>query len=378
MISPRPELRGIPAAEHGGRLAISDSLTHHGQVRHDFSVCLNAFGPADIVTRAIESARVDEYPDPRSRAARRAAAERWNCRPSEVSLGAGAAELIHAVCLAFLRRGDHTLIAEPAFGEYARAAALHGGRPLTVRAPDVVSAAGALPRVVDAIRRTRPRIAFVAAPLSPTGEAVSIERLREIADACRAMDCLLVLDQAYDSFTANPLGTPALPGHTHVLHLRSITKDHALAGLRAAFAVATSDVIDALERVRVPWAASAPAQAAATAAMSDEAGRHVQRTTATLRAEARRIVARCTELGLQTSESSTHYLVIRSGNGQETRELLLAEHGILVRDCASFGLPEWIRVAARAAPDTDVLIAALGDLLANQPSSPSTHTREEE
>ena len=377
MITPRPEVRGTPTAEHGGRFAAGRSLAATELIRHDFSVCLNAFGPAAVVSRAIESARIDEYPDPHSRAARMAAAQRWNCSPSEIALGAGAAELIHAVCFAFLRRGDHVLIAEPAFGEYARAAALHGSRPLLVRAPDAAPATAALSLLAAELRRTRPRMVFAAAPVSPTGEAVDVATLRELADACRAADTLLVLDQAYDAFTAAPLGTPALRGHTHVLHLRSLTKDHALAGVRAAFAIAPSETISALEHGRAPWAASAPAQAAAVAAMTDEADVHVRRTTTLLRAEAQRVVTRCTELGLETSRSSTHFLVIRCGNGCLARDRLLSEHGILVRECASFGLPEWIRVAARTTPDTDALIAALDYLSPSTPGFNDTHALEE-
>ena len=46
------------------------------------------------------------------------------------------------------------------------------------------------------------------------------------------------------------------------------------------------------------------------------------------------------------------------------REQLLAESGLLVRDCTSFGLPGWIRIAARTPPENDVLLAALQRMLA--------------
>ena len=65
-----------------------------------------------------------------------------------------------------------------------------------------------------------------------------------------------------------------------------MTKDHALAGIRVAFAVAPPDVAEAIERARVPWTASAAAQAAAMAAMGDAAIAYVAETTAALRAEA--------------------------------------------------------------------------------------------
>src|SRR5581483_11525183 len=97
---------------------------------------------------------------------------------------------------------------------------------------------GTLERLADAVRRHRPRLVFLCVPNNPTGGAVAPEALQEYAAACAAVGTLLVLDQSYDAFADYPLGTPALGGHPSVVHLRSITKDHALAGVRAGFAIA--------------------------------------------------------------------------------------------------------------------------------------------
>jgi len=374
VITPRPELLRTPPAVHGGRSSLSDALAAGHALRHDFSACINAFGPADVVRRAVATAPLEEYPDPYSRAARSAAARRWDCEPECVAFGAGAAELIYAVASACLRRGDHVLIAEPAFGEYARAALINGARPTAVRAPDFPAIP--LPALAAEIHRARPRLSFVAAPVSPTGEALPLSALLDIAEECRRADTLLVLDQAYDAFSAAPLGTPALPRHENVLHLRSLTKDHALAGVRAAFAAGPAGVIEAMGRTRAPWTAPAAAQAAAVAALSDEADAHVRHTTAALRAEAGRIANACAAHGLRVARSSTHYLIIHCGHGESARNRLLAEHGILVRDCASFGLAEWIRVAARTPRENDALIAALPSISGSRRlGQPLPHTR---
>ncbi len=373
MIAPRPELLHTPPAEHGGRSSLSGDpyIATEQEVRHDFSACINAFGPADVVRRAVATAPLHEYPDPYSRAARSAAVKRWECDPEGVTFGAGAAELIYAVASAYLRRHDHVLIAEPAFGEYARAALIHGARSTTVRAPDFPATPST--SLASEIRRVRPRLAFIAAPASPTGEALPLSAILEVAEQCRLADTLLVLDQAYDAFSGEQLGTPALPAHPNVLHLRSLTKDHALAGVRAAFAIAPSGVIRTMDRVRAPWTAPAAAQAAAVAALTEEAESHVRRTTAVLRTEAARIAGTCAAHGLRTMESSTHYLVIRCGHGKSARDRLLAERGILVRDCASFGLPEWIRVAARTPAENDALIAALPGIAAHHAHRGNPH-----
>jgi histidinol-phosphate/aromatic aminotransferase/cobyric acid decarboxylase-like protein len=357
MISPRDEVLRSGLGEHGGRLAIEVAGGAQTGVAHDFSVCLNAFGPADVVRRAVEESRLEEYPDPRSHTARCAASKRWGRPIEEIALGAGAAELIYAACCAYLRPGNTVLVATPAFGDYARAAQLNGAVVATIAAGE-----SDLDDLAASVMQMRPRLVFAATPMNPTGATFAIDGVARLADACRRSDSLLVLDQAYDAFTAHPLGTPALPGHTNVLHLRSLTKDHALAGVRVAFGVGPAPVIDAVERVRVPWAASTAAQAAAIAALTEEALAHVARTTHTLRSEAVRIDTALRAQGIETCHRGTHYLLVRCTDAGTARRQLLANAAILVRDCTSFSLPEWIRVAARLPWENDALIGALTSL----------------
>jgi histidinol-phosphate/aromatic aminotransferase/cobyric acid decarboxylase-like protein len=304
----------------------------HG--RGGFAVCVNAYGPAPNVREAILAAPMDAYPDARCVAAREAAAARWGRPADEIACGAGTAELIHALTMALVRRGDRVVIPRPAFAEYGRAALLAGARVHRAVRGDMMSA----------IREYRPRLAFIAAPTSPAGTPISRPTLQGIADACAECGAMLVLDQAYDAFTSVPLGTPALPGHPAVLHLRSLTKDHALAGVRVGFAIGPAPTIGAMDRVRVPWMVSAPAQAAAVAALTDEAEAHVCRTIAQLRQSAADLWSWCDELGIERVPSDTHYGLLRA-----------RAQGIMVRDCTSFGLPGWIRVAARTEPETATL-----------------------
>jgi histidinol-phosphate/aromatic aminotransferase/cobyric acid decarboxylase-like protein len=356
VIEPRPELLRAPEARHGGPSG-DPAADAPAAAALDFSASVSAYGPAPAVARAARRAPLDAYPDPTSRRVRERAAERWGRAPSEVVFGAGAAELIFAVALAYVRTGDAVLIATPTFGEYARAATLVGATVHEVRARQPRYAVHS-EAVAAAVRRVRPRLAFLCAPNNPTGQALSNADVRLVADACDSVGALLVLDQSYDTFADRPLGTPALPGHPAVLHLRSITKDHALAGLRAAFAVGPAPVAAAVERARVPWAASSVAQAAAEATFGHGAELYVRRAVAKLRAERLRVEAALTRIGLPHPPTSTHFLLVDVGDAARTTRLLGAR-GVKVRDCSSFHLPRHIRVSVRKPTETGVLIAAL-------------------
>jgi histidinol-phosphate aminotransferase len=356
--APRRTVRRVAPVAHGGVHLDADG----GPPVLDFSTAVNAFGPSAAVLEAIAAVRPDRYPDPGSTLPRRAAAEQWGRPIEEIAFGAGTSELIQALAIAFLKPGDRVVVLTPTYEEYVRAALLCGARVHAVwaglRAPD-----GAIERFTAAVRRHRPRLAFLCVPNNPTGGVVSLEAIRAIAAACRSTGTLLVLDQSYDAFAGYPLGTPAAGGHPNVVHLRSITKDHALAGVRAGFAIAPPGVVRALEAVRAPWAASAYAQAAAVAALSPAGLAHLAATIPTLRAERRRMARALAELGVRVISGATHTLLIEVHDATATRRALLARHRIAVRDATSFGLRTYVRVAARTPAENDALLAALGTRL---------------
>lgn len=373
-LTPRPVLGRLPAAEHGGPAGDD----HARPVRVDFSTSVNAYGPAPSVLAAVQAALdpacIGAYPDPTSHAAREALARQAGVEVEGVVVGAGAAELILAVMLAFVRAGDRVLVPPHAFGEYARAATLceaeavvpAGETSLGIGSP-VDEGAAAFARAVQA---QAPRVAVLCTPESPSGRAWPLGAVQAVADACARTGTLLLLDQSFDAFAAAPLGTPALPGHPAVLHLRSLTKDHALAGLRVGYLVGPPALVAAVERARMPWTVSAPAQAAAVAACAPEATAHVQDTTARLRQGAAALADACRALGAPPAPSDVHYLLLDVGDAAPVVRLLQARHALRARDCRSFGLPGHLRVAARTPSENELLLAALADVLPHARSAP--------
>lgn len=335
----------LAPAVHGGRAV----LPHEGRDVLDFSVCLNAHGPSPVVREAMAVCAVDEYPDPMARAPRQAAARSWGCDPDWLMLGAGSAELLHALCRAYLGPGRRAVVLRPCFGEYERAALLSGASAQAV--PDVSAMKVALAQGVH--------VAMVASPDSPMGRSMSRQTLAALADVCEAHDVLLVIDQAYDAFAEAPLGTPALPDRAHVVHLRSMTKEHALAGVRVAFAFGHPDVLAQVEAARVPWSSSQLAQAAAVALFSAAARDHARDTVRQLRAARAQLDLALRDRGIAESPSDTHYRLIACRDAAAARAALLTHERVLVRDCSSFGLPQHIRVAARLPHENTCLLRAI-------------------
>jgi histidinol-phosphate/aromatic aminotransferase/cobyric acid decarboxylase-like protein len=143
----------------------------------------------------------------------------------------------------------------------------------------------------------------------------------------------------------------------NVVCVRSLTKDHAIPGVRIGYAIGSPALVARIEHGRAAWTTSAAAQAAAIAAC--QLGAFVAESRQRLLAERAELARLLTGLGLAPAPSSTGFLVIEVGDARGLRDRLLARHHLIVRDCASFGLPGHIRLAARSAGDRERLAAAL-------------------
>jgi len=323
----------------------------------DFSVNSNPFGPSPAVAHALRSVPLDRYPDREAWELRRAIAHRLGISPHEIVAGNGAAELIQMLALAYLNPHDDVLVLGPTFGEYERACRLMGARVHVWAASAEDAFAVDVEAVGYLLQTVQPRLFFVCRPNNPTGCLLPVEALRSWAEA--APQTLLVVDEAYLAFAAGARSVVDL-GQPNIACLRSMTKDYALAGLRLGYVAAHRAVVEALRRVQPAWNVNALAQAAGLAALADQD--HLNETLAALRQACAELRAGLSSIGLQPLPSTVHFFLLPVGDGQALRRRLL-RRGIQVRDCASFGLPAYVRIAARRPDDNQKLITALREVM---------------
>lgn len=319
----------------------------------DFSVNSNPYGPSPKVWDAIRQTPLERYPDRESLALRRELSQRLDVPLEQIVVGNGTAELIQLAALALSKRGDNALITEPTFGEYERAVRLRGGKVHRWRAVPETGFAFRPDEIQKELSARSIRLAFVCNPNNPTGQVLPLDVLDGWAK--QYPHTLFVVDEAYLAFVPGMKSAVTLR-RKNILTLRSMTKEYALAGLRLGYAVGEEAVVGALADVRPAWNVNALAQAAGLAALRDEA--HLRQSLARLQIEKQRLVSGLQELGFDPIPSRTNYFLLPVSSGTGFRQKLLA-HGILVRDCASFGLPAYVRVAARRAEENARLLKAI-------------------
>jgi histidinol-phosphate aminotransferase len=147
----------------------------------------------------------------------------------------------------------------------------------------------------------------------------------------------------------------------NVILLCSLTKDFALGGIRLGYVISRPEAIHHLQKVLPPWNVNVFAQKAGIAALQE--GEYVNECSVKLREAKEYLCSELVKLGLSPLPSETNYFLLRVGKAREFRQKLLTKK-ILVRDCASFGLPQHIRIGVRTLSECQRLVLAIREVLA--------------
>lgn len=331
----------------------------------DFSVSINPVSLPESIQDVIGRSALYRYPDSRSQALVEALSAEYGPSNDEIMVVNGSSQAIFLIAGAFLSPGDTTLIAGPTYSEYRDAAEVSGARIIEYRAREENSFKPDIREIGQMIRQEKPKVFWICSPNNPTGSWLEEDQMTELSETCSNSGCLMVLDEAYRCFAApGLLSEDFLPG---VVHLRSMTKDFCIPGLRLGWLRADPDVIHTLMRRQPEWSVSSPAQDAGVACMA-----RIDYFRSSWD-ETRRLTAEMAEglksLGLKVYPSAANFLLIRYGDDGAVKALTteLWKHLIQVRDCESFGLEGFIRIGTRSSADIELLYSSLKKALKTAP-----------
>jgi len=277
--------------------------------------------------------------------------------PDNILVGNGAVGLIRLIALTYFGQGDSILVLEPTFGEYEVACQIVGSRTFKQWARAEDSFAPRIEETVNLIRQRHPKGVFICNPNNPTGQYLSGQEVEVILDACDGG--VLILDEAYIAFVNESWSSLNLISQGNVVIVRSMTKDYALTGLRLGYAIASQEIIRGLRKVRPPWNVNIVAQKAGVTVLMETD--YLDQCKKKIIEAKKFLIDELSQLGLPSLPSRTNFFLVKVGDGKVFRSALL-RHGILVRDCASFGLPEYVRIAPRTMPECQKLITTIKKL----------------
>jgi histidinol-phosphate aminotransferase len=308
------------------------------------------FPPLPSVVDAIASAaaQVHRYPDPACGALADELARRYDVPPDHVAVGAGSVTFIQALFAATAEPGAAIVYAWRSFELYSVLADLAGFRSVQVPLEADSHNLDAMAAAID----ERTRLVMICNPNNPTSTAVTEQDLARFLDSVPPT-CLVVLDEAYCEYAADPgLGLRVQRSRPNLIVIRTFSKAYGLAGLRVGYLLAHPYFASAIQRLLLPFGVSHVAQAAAIASLRAEAellGR-VQRVVA----ERDRVTAELLALGFAVPPSETNFVWLPLGAGTRGFAGTCARAGVNVQPYPEEG----VRVTVGTVEDNDAFLAA--------------------
>lgn len=333
-----------------------------------FSSNINPYGPPPSVVEAVQAAIsrafLARYPDSRSQRLREKIGALHGLPPEAVLVGNGTADLIWLLAHSY---GNHrqVTILSPTFSEYADGVVMAGGHPSQLVLPGwqriglerYAPGPTSLEQTRQALQAASPWLVFLCNPNNPTGEYLSPGEVRYLREG--APGALWVVDEAYAEFTEDPWSAGQWVREKGWIVLRSMTKDFALGGVRLGYLLAAPSIVERLQEVQPPWSVNGIAQLAGLVALDELDWR--TETTARLRRDTAALQDGLRDLGYAPLPTTVNYFLLPVGDAQAVRSRLL-ESRLFVRDCTSFGLPEYIRIATRPPAENARLLEAFAQL----------------
>lgn len=351
----QPYIPGKPLSELERELGITNSIKLASNE--------NPLGPGIKAREAAIAAMAElgRYPDGGGFELRRLLAERHGVEMAAITLGNGSNDVLDLIARVFLHPGQESVFSQHAFAVYAISTQAVGATARIARAQDFGHDLTAMAALVN----ERTRVVWIANPNNPTGTWVDRDRLygflRHLPDTCVA-----VVDEAYTEYVEDPAFPDAslwLAKFSNLIVTRTFSKVHGLAALRVGYGISHPHIADLLNRARQPFNVNSIAQAAAIAALEDEA--HVRASLELNRTGMRQLEEGLSRLGLGFIPSVGNFITIDLGRPAAPIDQALLRLGCITRPVANYDMPNHLRITIGTEPENARLLAALATALAS-------------
>ena len=331
----------------------------------------NPWGPPEsaLVAYREAAAQLHRYPDGGHLALKDRLRDVYGFAVNELICGSGSDELIGLLVHAYAGAGDEVLFSEHGFLMYRIYTLANGATPVTAPEKHLTTDVDALLAAVT----EKTNILFLANPNNPTGTSLPFSEVRRLREKLPAR-VILGLDAAYSEYME---GADYEAGHrlvkegTNTVVFHTFSKIYGLPALRLGWAHGPAEIIDVMNRIRSPFNVTSPALAAGIAALGDK--EFITRMRALNRQELTRVQQSLTRLGLEVVPSQVNFLLVKfpATHGQTASDAnrFLMSRGIIPREVANYGLPEYLRITIGTEEENTLLLEALTDFLAQRNSA---------
>jgi len=321
----------------------------------------NPFGPSPQALRAMQAvlAETNFYPDNDASELRQKLAEKHQVRPEQVVVAAGSTALLGIVARTLLSPGRNAVTSQRSFIVYPIVTKAAGAQLIEVPMRDSGFDLDAVAEAID----SNTRLVFLANPNNPTGTCFSADELDQFLKKVPE-HVIVILDEAYYDF-ARYLGEqrgfdysrwlPYVQQNRNLVVLRTFSKAHGLAGLRVGYGIGPTELMGYFARMRTTFSVSEIAQAAALAALADQA--HITKTLANNADQAERLVSELRKMGYEALPTWANFVYTEAGEDALALAKRTQAEGVIIRPLGPWGAPTAIRITVGTPAQNDQFLA---------------------
>ena len=232
----------------------------------DFKIRLNANeAPFDFGINEIRSLKnskakkylkfnsVNRYPDAKQIDLRNLIAKHYKVNQNQVALFNGSDELILNLLLSLTGKSESVLTFKPSFSMYKILTQSLGMKCLEV--PLTQNYDIDLPKTLEILSEADPDLIFIASPNNPTSNSFSKEKIFKILNKAKG---LVVIDEAYSEYASFSF-MKSLKKYKNLVIMKTMSKI-GFASLRLGFLIANKEVVNIVNKVRLPYNVSTLSQ----------------------------------------------------------------------------------------------------------------------
>ncbi|MEA3224332.1 MAG: histidinol-phosphate transaminase [Planctomycetota bacterium] len=314
----------------------------------------NPYPPSPAVTKVlteISAEKLRRYPDPVGSEFREAAADINGVNPENVMCCNGGDDLLTIAFRAFCDENRPVAYPVPTYSLYPVLAKLQEAEVIEIPFDGEFNLP---PRLV----KTNAALTIVCNPNAPSGSFVSVGELASLADELAG---ILLIDEAYVDF-ADENCAALVKDFDNVIVLRSMSKGYSLAGIRFGYAIAPTDLIAGLMKVKDSYNVDAVAITLATAAIKDQD--YFRQAIENVKKARESLILQLCDLKFTVPASHANFVLAETGNcpASEIYDKLV-QRNIFVRYFDLPGLADKLRITVGTTEQNDRLILALKEIL---------------
>lgn len=315
---------------HGGDLLTYED--HYEGELVDFSSNINPIGTPNGLNEVLIDGfnTLIAYPDIKYRKLKSAVAKYLNCKDENVLVGNGAVEIINNFTIAAKR----VVVMTPAFSEYEERAKVHGKEIKKIPYGEDFSID------IESFKDLEEdELLILGNPNNPTGLRIPEKELLEIYEIVKKRKAFLLLDEAFFEFCPEDYDSIELfkeDGYKNVAIIRAATKFFALPGIRLGYCCTSTEEVDEISKIELPWSVNSLADIAGQFIFND--AEYIQESKKYIDKERRYLLEELSKIeGIRVYDSHTNYILIKLLNHNEEYAFnYFLQHGLVIRKCSSF------------------------------------------